>query len=223
MFHAEKIQQIINQLQHADGMGYFDTLLLILKLVSLCIVPLLFVIAMVGIAYIVPVLVSTHMKPTLTDIQYEIRITHRKKYFEYVETVPCNGDLVRFKLKEQGLCRFIIQSVMNLFLILMLSPLIFTENDIFEFIFIFAVIVCLSFFMSGLSLSEKYFPEITHSWDEIAPQRKQLQKETNRIALRTKEAIHSVDNDYRVKETKDKLTILRTLLENDKCSVVVLN
>lgn len=35
MFHTEELQQIIDQLQHAQGsgLGYFDTLLLIFKLI----------------------------------------------------------------------------------------------------------------------------------------------------------------------------------------------
>ena len=49
MFHTEELQKIIDQLQHAqvDGIGYFDTLLLILKLIALCAKPILFVICLI--------------------------------------------------------------------------------------------------------------------------------------------------------------------------------
>jgi hypothetical protein len=36
MFQTDELVKIINQLQHADGMGYFETLGLILKLLGLC-------------------------------------------------------------------------------------------------------------------------------------------------------------------------------------------
>lgn len=56
MFHTEELQKIIDQLQHAqvDGIGYFDTLLLILKLIALCAKPILFVICLILILIWIP-------------------------------------------------------------------------------------------------------------------------------------------------------------------------
>ena len=41
MFQTDELVKIINQLQHADGMGYFETLRLILKLLGLCVGPVM--------------------------------------------------------------------------------------------------------------------------------------------------------------------------------------
>lgn len=47
MFHTEELKQVIDQLQssHGASLGYFDTLLLITKLIGLCAGPILFVFA----------------------------------------------------------------------------------------------------------------------------------------------------------------------------------
>lgn len=42
MFQTDELVKIINQLQHADGMGYFETLGLILKLLGLCVGPVIY-------------------------------------------------------------------------------------------------------------------------------------------------------------------------------------
>ena len=41
MFQTERLQQIIDQLRNAEGMGYFDTLKLVLQLIGIFIGPVL--------------------------------------------------------------------------------------------------------------------------------------------------------------------------------------
>ena len=66
MFHTEELQKIIDQLQHAqvDGIGYFDTLLLILRLIALCAKPILFVICLILILIWIPKWISYKLTPT---------------------------------------------------------------------------------------------------------------------------------------------------------------
>ena len=66
MFHTDELQKIIDQLQHAqvDGIGYFDTLLLILKLIALCAKPILFVICLILILIWIPKWSSYKLTPT---------------------------------------------------------------------------------------------------------------------------------------------------------------
>lgn len=56
MFHTEELKQVIDQLQSSNGasLGYFDTLLLITKLIGLCAGPILFVFAVFAVLYFVP-------------------------------------------------------------------------------------------------------------------------------------------------------------------------
>lgn len=103
MFHTEELKQVIDQLQssHGASLGYFDTLLLITKLIGLCAGPILFVFAVFAVLYFVPkylpqilIPLEKDMKPyyflcswgykNLNDLHFEgIRFT--KKYKAILE------------------------------------------------------------------------------------------------------------------------------------------
>lgn len=75
MFQTDELVKIINQLQHADGMGYFETLGLILKLLGLCVGPVMIIVAAIAIEYFLPKLVAKRFVSVPNDFkQYNIFI-----------------------------------------------------------------------------------------------------------------------------------------------------
>ena len=118
MFHTEELKQVIDQLQssHGASLGYFDTLLLITKLIGLCAGPILFVFAVFAVLYFVPkylpqilIPLEKDMKPyyflcswgykNLNDLHFEgIRFT--KKYKAILEKGRQNNRKRAEKMRE---------------------------------------------------------------------------------------------------------------------------
>ena len=135
MFQTEQLQKVIDQLQHTDGLGYFDTLFLILKLIGLCAGPILLLLGVIVIAVFAPRWISYKLTPVLDGIKlYEYSFTYDKKK-RNIEPLGC---LISY---EYQLYWIILPIVL-----LLLSPFIFnefTEWIFWIFCFIPAVILAI--------------------------------------------------------------------------------
>ena len=78
MFQTEKLTQIIDQLRNTEGMGYFDTLKLVLQLIGIFIGPVLILAVLIFIWIKLPRFLSVKMTRT-EDIPVEIGIKQNPK------------------------------------------------------------------------------------------------------------------------------------------------
>ena len=147
MFHTEELQQIIDQLQHAQGsgLGYFDTLLLIFKLIGLCAGPPLFVISLIVILVWGPKWISYKLTPvpdTMKLYDYHFVLKRKKdtdflKPFDYEES----RDYEKL-LCKRGFLRYKITCGFSVIVLLLLSPFLFNDHTKVLFgIFAFSIIV----------------------------------------------------------------------------------
>ena len=147
MFHTEELQQIIDQLQHAQGsgLGYFDTLLLIFKLIGLCAGPTLFVISLIVILVWGPKWISYKLTPvpdTMKLYDYHFVLKRKKdtdflKPFDYEES----RDYEKL-LCKRGFLRYKITCGFSVIVLLLLSPFLFNDHTKVLFgIFAFSIIV----------------------------------------------------------------------------------
>jgi hypothetical protein len=147
MFHTEELQQIIDQLQHAQGsgLGYFDTLLLIFKLIGLCAVPTLFVISLIVILVLGPKWISYKLTPvsdTMKLYDYYFVLKRKKdKYFLKPSDLEESRDYEKL-LCKRGFLRYKITCGFSVIVLLLLSPFLFNDHTKVLFgIFTFCIIV----------------------------------------------------------------------------------
>lgn len=147
MFQTEQLQKVIDQLQHTDGLGYFDTLFLILKLIGLCAGPILLLLGVIVIAVFAPRWISYKLTPVLDGIKlYEYSFTYDKKKSS-IEPLGC---LISYEysmlLEKRGLICYKLYWIILPIALLLLSPFIFneyTEWIFWIFCFIPAVILAI--------------------------------------------------------------------------------
>lgn len=147
MFHTEELQQIIDQLQHAQGsgLGYFDTLLLIFKLIGLCAGPTLFVISLIVILVWGPKWISYKLTPvsdTMKLYDYHFVLKRKKdKYFLKPSDWEESCDYEEL-LCKRGFLRYKITCGFSVIVLLLLSPFLFNDHTKVLFgIFTFCIIV----------------------------------------------------------------------------------
>ena len=147
MFQTEQLQKVIDQLQHTDGLGYFDTLFLILKLIGLCAGPILLLLGVIVIAVFAPRWISYKLTPVLDGIKlYEYSFTYDKKKSN-IEPLGCIISYeYRMLLEKRGLICYKLYWIILPIALLLLSPFIFneyTEWIFWIFCFIPAVILAI--------------------------------------------------------------------------------
>ena len=147
MFHTEELQQIIDQLQHAQGsgLGYFDTLLLIFKLIGLCAGPTLFVISLIVILVWGPKWISYKLTPvsdTMKLYDYHFVLKRKKdKYFLKPSDWEESRDYEKL-LCKRGFLRYKITCGFSVIVLLLLSPFLFNDHTKVLFgIFTFSIII----------------------------------------------------------------------------------
>lgn len=128
MFQTEQLQKVIDQLQHTDGLGYFDTLFLILKLIGLCAGPILLLLGVIVIAVFAPRWISYKLTPVLDGIKlYEYSFTYDKKKSS-IEPLGCLISYeYRMLLEKRGLICYKLYWIILPIALLLLSPFIFNE------------------------------------------------------------------------------------------------
>ena len=133
MFHTEELQQIIDQLQHAQGsgLGYFDTLLLIFKLIGLCAGPTLFVISLIVILVLGPKWISYKLTPvsdTMKLYDYHF-VLKRKKDKDFLKPSDWEESRDYEKLLcKRGFLRYKITCGFSVIVLLLLSPFLFNDH-----------------------------------------------------------------------------------------------
>ena len=141
MFQTDELVKIINQLQHAAGMGYFETLGLILKLLGLCVGPVMIIVAAIAIEYFLPKLVAKRFVSVPNDYkQYNIFIycDQDKNRFEHCCT-RMTEDLLQY-LNKQEKFRIITSWILIPIITLFLSPILFINiNVTIILVFVFCV------------------------------------------------------------------------------------
>lgn len=147
MFHTEELQQIIDELQHAQGsgLGYFDTLLLIFKLIGLCAGPALFVISLIVILVWGPKWISYKLTPvsdTMKLYDYHFILKRKKdKYFLKPSDWEESRDYEKL-LCKRGFLRHKITCGFSVIVLLLLSPFLFNDHTKVLFgIFTFSIII----------------------------------------------------------------------------------
>lgn len=147
MFHTEELKQVIDQLQssHGASLGYFDTLLLITKLIGLCAGPILFVISLIVILVWGPKWISYKLTPvsdTMKLYDYHFILKRKKdKYFLKPSDWEESRDYEKL-LCKRGFLRYKITCGFSVIVLLLLSPFLFNDHtkDLFG-IFTFSIIV----------------------------------------------------------------------------------
>lgn len=137
-FTPKNCKKIIDQLQHAqvDGIGYFDTLLLILKLIALCAKPILFVICLILILIWIPKWISYKLTPTPDNMKrYNCYFILKCKNGKYrlqrdsplqFNTIKYTSDYLKL-LCKRGFLRYKITCVFSVIVSLLISPFFFSE------------------------------------------------------------------------------------------------
>lgn len=221
MFHTEELQQIIDQLQHAqvDGIGYFDTLLLILKLIVLCAKPVLFVICLILSLIWIPKWISYKLTPTpdnmkryycyfilkCKDGKYRLRRTDPIQF----NTIKNTGDYLKL-LQKRGFLRYKITCGFSVIVLLLISPFLFTETMRFP--------VCVFMIVMGCILSYVYV--IYHyefelkGWEDIAKEDK-LSETKDQFAEKVIKAFEEIDPNQLKDMSKKEIARILSIRVND--------
>lgn len=232
MFQTEELQQIINQLQHSqgNGLGYFDTLQLIFKLIGLCAGPALFIIGLIVILILGPGLISYKLTPVPNNMKlynYVIRIESKNhEYCWYPALFPIRDSEDSKKiLCKRGFLRYIITCLFSVIILLLLSPFIFNEHTrIFFLLFLMVLSVALVYipFSIATSTGSDDSEDIT-DWSDIA--RRDYVNETeieNQFYEKVKKAFETINSEsVKNMNKKDIELVLNTAIGDRICEVVI--
>ena len=135
MFQTEKLTQIIDQLQHTEGMTYFETLRLIAKLIGLFIKPIMFFAFIVFAIYWIPKKLSIKLKPlSAGEKAYNLKLAYSSENNLFT-TLNYEHSLIRTtnyydKLMEREKLRYILTGITFLLSIFFVSPFFFINMTI---------------------------------------------------------------------------------------------
>ena len=194
MFHTEELQQIIDQLQHAQGsgLGYFDTLLLIFKLIGLCAGPTLFVISLIVILVWGPKWISYKLTPvsdTMKLYDYHFVLKRKKdKYFLKPSDWEESRDYEKL-LCKRGFLRYKITCGFSVIVLLLLSPFLFNDHtkvlfDIFTFSIIIGLVLTLFCCNDSFGCDD---------WSDIAKKNPVNKAENSQFREKIQEAFKTID------------------------------
>ena len=222
MFHTEELQKIIDQLQHAqvDGIGYFDTLLLILKLIALCAKPVLFVICLILILIWIPKWISYKLTPTpdnmkryycnfilkSKDGKYRLRRTDSKLKFN---TIKYTDDYQKL-LHKRGFLRYKITCVFSVIVLLLISPFFFTETMRFPayvFMIVIGIVLLYVYVVYNYEFELK-------CWEDIAKEDK-LSETKNQFAEKVIKAFEEIDLNQLKDMSKKEIVRILSIKVND--------
>lgn len=162
MFHTEELQQIIDQLQHSqgNGLGYFDTLMLIFKLIGLCAGPALFVISLIVILILGPRWISYKLISTPYNIKlycccFDLK-REGNKYFLKLnlwDSIKRTPDYEKVLCKRGFLC-YKIAGIFAVIVLLLLTPFLFNKHTNFLFWIFMVVIICIFLYIAFICNNE---------------------------------------------------------------------
>lgn len=224
MFHTEELQQIIDQLQHAQGsgLGYFDTLLLIFKLIGLCAGPTLFVISLIVILVLGPKWISYKLTPvsdTMKLYDYHF-VLKRKKDKDFLKPSDWEESRDYEKLLcKRGFLRYKITCGFSVIVLLLLSPFLFNDHTKVLFgIFTFCIIVglVLTLFFCNDSFG-------CYDWSDIANENSVNKTEIrNQFCEKIQEAFKTIDTKKLKHMDKYEIEQIINAAVNDRyCKAVI--
>ena len=142
MFQTERLQQIIDQLRNAEGMGYFDTLKLVLQLIGIFIGPVLVLAVLIFIWIKLPRFLSVKMTRT-EDIPVAIGIKQNQKKKSWkIKYVCLYSDAFKKRLDKRQTIETAAKWILAIPVCLILSPLLFvTEGLLILIVLIYCAIL----------------------------------------------------------------------------------
>lgn len=221
MFHTEELQKIIDQLQHAqvDGTGYFDTLLLILKLIALCAKPILFVICLILILIWIPKWISYKLTPTPDNMKrYNCYFILKCKNGKYrlqrdsplqFNTIKYTSDYLKL-LCKRGFLRYKITCVFSVIVSLLISPFFFSEIMRFP---AYAFMIVMGSVLLYVYVVYDYESELK-GWEDIAKEDK-LSETKDQFAEKVIKAFEEIDANQLKDMSKKEIARILGIRVND--------
>lgn len=208
MFQTERLQQIIDQLRNAEGMGYFDTLKLVLQLIGIFIGPVLVLAVLIFIWIKLPRFLSVKMTRT-EDIPVEIGIKQNPKKKSWkIKYVCWYGDAFKKRLDKRQTIETAAKWILAIPVCLILSPLLFvTEGLLILIVLIYCAILLYLLVATSLEV-----------WGDV------LDEEPDRLKRLEKKAFDVLGTINRDKETRVSSTYVLSRIQAELSSeCVVIN
>jgi hypothetical protein len=208
MFQTERLQQIIDQLRNAEGMGYFDTLKLVLQLIGIFIGPVLILAVLIFIWIKLPRFLSVKMTRT-EDIPVEIGIKQNPKKKSWkIKYVCWYDDAFKKRLDKRQTIETAAEWILAIPVCLMLSPLLFvTEGLLILIVLIYCAILLYLLVATSLEV-----------WGDV------LDEEPDRLKRLEKKAFDVLGTINRDKETRVSSTYVLSRIQAELSSeCVVIN
>lgn len=208
MFQTERLQQIIDQLRNAEGMGYFDTLKLVLQLIGIFIGPVLILAVLIFIWIKLPRFLSVKMTRT-EDIPVEIGIKQNPKKKSWkIKYVCWYGDAFKKRLDKRQTIETAAKWILAIPVCLILSPFLFVTTGL---LILIVLIYCaiLLYLLVATSLEV---------WGDV------LDEEPDRLKRLEKKAFDVLGTINRDKETRVSSTYVLSRIQAELSSeCVVIN
>lgn len=208
MFQTEKLTQIIDQLRNAEGMGYFDTLKLVLQLIGIFIGPVLVLAVLIFIWIKLPRFLSVKMTRT-EDIPVEIGIKQSPKKKSWkIKYVCWYGDAFKKRLDKRQTIETAAKWILAIPVCLILSPLLFvTEGLLILIVLIYCAILLYLLVATSFEV-----------WGDV------LDEEPDRLKRLEKKAFDVLGTINRDKETRVSSTYVLSRIQAELSSeCVVIN
>lgn len=208
MFQTERLQQIIDQLRNSEGMGYFDTLKLVLQLIGIFIGPVLILAVLIFIWIKLPRFLSVKMTRT-EDIPVEIGIKQNPKKKSWkIKYVCWYGDAFKKRLDKRQTIETAAKWILAIPVCLILSPLLFvTEGLLILIVLIYCAILLYLLVATSLEV-----------WGDV------LDEEPDRLKRLEKKAFDVLGTINRDKETRVSSTYVLSRIQAELSSeCVVIN
>lgn len=208
MFQTEKLTQIIDQLRNTEGIGYFDTLKLVLQLIGIFIGPVLILAVLIFIWIKLPRFLSVKMTRT-EDIPVEIGIKQNPKKKSWkIKYVCWYGDAFKKRLDKRQTIETAAKWILAIPVCLILSPFLFVTTGLSIFIGLVYFKILLYLFI------ETYLDE----WGDVLDEE---QDRLKRLERKTSDVLSTINRD---KETRVSSTYVLSRIQAQLASeCVVIN
>lgn len=208
MFQTEKLTQIIDQLRNAEGMGYFDTLKLVLQLIGIFIGPVLVLAVLIFIWIKLPRFLSVKMTRT-EDIPVAIGIKQNQKKKSWkIKYVCLYSDAFKKRLDKRQTIETAAKWILAIPVCLILSPLLFvTEGLLILIVLIYCAILLYLLVATSFEV-----------WGDVLDEE---QDRLKRLERKTSDVLGTINRD---KETRVSSTYVLSRIQAELSSeCVVIN
>lgn len=207
MFQTERLQQILDQLRNTEGMGYFDTLKLILQLIGIFIVPILIAAVLIFLWAKLPRFLSVKMTRTENiPVEIGIRQNPKKKSWK-IKYVRWYSDAFSKQLDKRQIIETTAKWILAIPVCLILSPLLFvTEGLSILIVLVYCVILLYLLIATSLDV-----------WGDVLDEEPDRAR---RIERKTTDVLDTINRD---KETRVSSTYVLSRIQAElsyECVVV---